>query len=55
MTDKKTIEKETETRVVMFDPTYEAYREIPLSKAVKFIEEAEKLKKDLIDKGLIEK
>lgn len=56
---KKTIEKlieepEKEPMVSIFDPTVNAFREVPLSVAVKFIEEADRIREELIVKGLIE-
>ena len=37
-----------ETMVSMYDPVINAYRDIPISCAKKFIEEAKKLEKQLI-------
>jgi hypothetical protein len=44
---KKKTEEKPEEKVSMYDPTVDAYREIPVSLAEKFIESAKEIEKKL--------
>jgi phosphoglycolate phosphatase-like HAD superfamily hydrolase len=39
--------------VHMYDPSVDAFREVPLEKCIKTIREAKKMEKDLLAKGII--
>jgi len=46
-------EEKKEEMVLMFDPTVNGSRDVPLSLAIRYIEEAKKLEQELKAKGKI--
>lgn len=46
--------KPKEKMVVIYDPSVNAFREVPLSLAIKFIESARNLEEKLVEEGEIE-
>jgi hypothetical protein len=44
---------EEKRMVHMYDPSVDAFREVPLEKCIKTIKEAKKMEKDLLVKGIL--